>query len=204
MLTRRTFLELSTAAAAATRAANAQNGAPWYRTAIRWGQTNITERDPARYDIGWWREFWKRTAVQGVVINAGGIVAYYPSKFPLHHRAGFLGDRDLYGELADAAHQDGLVVLARMDSSRVAEDFYRAHTDWMARQQSGEPYQVADRYITWVNSEYYDEYLPNIFQEIIERSLTECFGDSSWSGGLNRNQICYCDNCACKFRERTG
>ena len=177
---------------------------PWYRRTIRWGQTNITERDPARYDIEWWREFWKRTAVQGVVINAGGIVAYYPSKFPLHHRAEFLGDRDLYGELANAAHQDGLVVLARMDSSRVAEDFYRAHPDWMARQQSGEPYQVADRYITCVNSAYYDEYLPNIFQEIIERSHPEGFGDNSWSGGLNRNQICYCDNCARKFRERTG
>src|SRR6266513_1436314 len=105
---------------------------PWYRRALRWGQTNITERDPARYDIAWWRQYWRRTAVQGVVINAGGIVAYYPSKFPLHHRAGFLRDRDLYGELAAAAHQDGLVVLARMDSSRVAEDFYRAHPDWMA------------------------------------------------------------------------
>src|SRR5437773_10198797 len=61
---------------------------PWYRRTIRWGQTNITERDPARYDIEWWRQFWKRTAVQGVVINAGGIVAYYPSKFPLHHQIG--------------------------------------------------------------------------------------------------------------------
>jgi len=61
--------------------------APWYRRALRWGQTNITERDPARYDIAWWREYWKRTQVQGVIINAGGIVAYYPSKFPLHRRA---------------------------------------------------------------------------------------------------------------------
>src|SRR2546429_4934010 len=79
---------------------------PWYRRTIRWGQTNITERDPARYDIGWWREFWKRTAVQGVGINARGIVADYPSKFPLHHRAGVLGDRDPYGETADSAPQN--------------------------------------------------------------------------------------------------
>jgi hypothetical protein len=33
--------------------------------------------------------------VQGVIINAGGIVAYYPSKFPLQYRAAFLKDRDL-------------------------------------------------------------------------------------------------------------
>ena len=69
--------------------------APWYRRTYRWGQTNITERDPDRYDLPFWRAYWKKTEVQGVIINAGGIVAYYPSKFPLHRRAAFLGDRDL-------------------------------------------------------------------------------------------------------------
>ncbi len=52
----------------------------WYHTTFRWGQTNITEIDPARYDIDWWREHWRRTQVQGVIINAGGIVFYYPSQ----------------------------------------------------------------------------------------------------------------------------
>jgi len=28
---------------------------PWYRRAYLWGQTNITEKDPVRYDIAWWR-----------------------------------------------------------------------------------------------------------------------------------------------------
>jgi hypothetical protein len=35
--------------------------APWYRRTLRWGQTNITEIDPPRYDIPWWREYWRRT-----------------------------------------------------------------------------------------------------------------------------------------------
>lgn len=26
---------------------------PWYRRAYLWGQTNITEKDPIRYDIDW-------------------------------------------------------------------------------------------------------------------------------------------------------
>jgi len=60
-----------------------------------------------QYDIAWWRDYWKRTAVQGVIVNAGGIVAYYPSKFPLQYRAQFLNGRDLYGELTEAAHRDG-------------------------------------------------------------------------------------------------
>jgi hypothetical protein len=206
-VTRRDFVQTTLAGAAlaapADPAPQADAALPWYRRALRWGQTNITERDPVRYDIPWWREFWKRTAMQGVIINAGGIVAYYPSKFPLHHRAEFLNGRDLYGELAKAAHDDGLVVLARMDSNRAAEDFYRAHPDWFARQQSGEPYRAEDKYITCVNSPYYDEYLPGILEEIIERSHPEGFGDNSWSG-LQRNNICYCDNCARKFRDKTG
>jgi hypothetical protein len=176
---------------------------PWYRRALRWGQVNINEMDPQRYDIAWWRQHWKRTQTQGVIINAGGIVAYYPSKFPLHYRAAGLGDRDLYGELTRAAHEDGLAVLARMDSNRVHEDFYRAHPDWMARDAGGEPYRNTELYVTCVNSPYYDEYIPSVLREIIERSRPEGIADNNWNG-LDHDSICYCDNCQRKFREQTG
>ncbi len=200
---RRQFLQAAAVAASGPAAPAASGGVPWYRRALRWGQTNITEADPPRYDIPFWREYWKRTAVQGVIINAGGIVAYYPSKFPLHHRAEFLNGRDLYGELAQAAHQDGLAVLARMDSNRAAEDFYRAHPDWFARRANGDPYRAADKYVACVNSPYYDEYLPGILEEIVARSHPEGFADNSWSG-LGRDSICYCENCARSFRDRAG
>jgi hypothetical protein len=77
MLTRRAFVE-GNFAAAAVASSSPEGGAPWYRRVARWGQTNITERDPTRYDITWWRTYWKKTAVQGVIVNAGGIVAYSP------------------------------------------------------------------------------------------------------------------------------
>jgi hypothetical protein len=203
MTTRRDFITAASAAFVTARGAAAAGTEPWYRRTYRWGQTNITEKDPERYDVGWWREFWKRTRVQGVIINAGGIVAYYPSKFPLQHRAEFLGSRDLYGDLAKAAHNDGLAVVARMDSNRTAEDFFQAHPDWFARNSSGNPYRVADKYVTCVNGPYYDEYLPAVLTEIIERSHPEGFADNSWSG-LGRDSICYCDNCARKFRDKAG
>ena len=176
---------------------------PWYRRAYLWGQTNITEKDPVRYDIDWWRGYWKRTQVQAVIINAGGIVAYYPSKFPLHHRAEFLGDRDLFGGLTKAAHADGIFVMARMDSNRTAEDFFKAHPDWFARDVNGQPYRAADKYIACINSPYYDEYLPDVLREIIERSRPDGFTDNSWAG-LGRESICYCDNCTRKFKAKTG
>jgi len=176
---------------------------PWFRRTYRWGQTNLTEIDPIRYDTNWWREHWRRTRVQGVIVNAGGIVAYYPSKYPLHRRALYLGDRDFYGDIVAAAHEQGLVVLARMDSNRADAAFYLEHPDWFAVDAEGRPYRAEDRYIACVNSAYYDEFLPDILREIIERSHPQGLTDNSWSG-LERAHICYCVNCAGKFRDAYG
>jgi hypothetical protein len=205
-MNRRQFLRESFAAAMVIRGgitAIAQRGTPWYRRAYLWGQTNITEQDPERYDISWWRSYWKRTHVHAVIINAGGIVAYYPSRFPLQHQAAFLNGRDLFGELTKAAHDDGLFVMARMDSNRAAEDFFREHPDWFARDRDDKPYRAADLYIACINSPYYDEYLPGVLREIIERSHPDGFTDNSWAG-LGRESICYCIHCDRKFRAKTG
>lgn len=176
---------------------------PWYRRTYRWGQTNLTEVDPVRYDAEWWLSHWRRTRVQGLIVNAGGIVAYYPSAYPLQHRAEHLGDRDLYGEIVSAARAEGLVVLARMDSNRADERFYLEHPDWFTVDAEGRPYRSGDLYISCVNSPYYDDYLPGVMREIIDRSQPDGFADNSWSG-LERDRICYCGNCARSFAVATG
>jgi hypothetical protein len=176
---------------------------PWYRRVTRWGQTNITEKDPAHYDIGWWRKHWKDTNTQGVIINAGGIVAYYPSNIALHRQAQYLEGRDLFGDLCRAAHEEGLAVFARMDSNRAHEEFYKAHPDWFATDAEGKPYKAGELYITCVNSPYYNEHIPAILTEISKLYHPEGFTDNSWSG-LGRDTICYCGNCRKSFLEKTG
>ena len=176
-----------------------QDKQPWYKRTYRWGQTNLTELDPARYDSEWWREHWRRTRVQGVIINAGGIVAFYPSKFSLQHRAEFLGDRDLYGEINALAREDGLAVLARMDSNRADDKFFKEHPDWFTRDANGEPYMAGPFYVSCVHGPYYDQFLPDVLTEIIQRYQPDGFADNSWSG-LTRDKICYCDSCARSFQ----
>jgi hypothetical protein len=176
---------------------------PWYQRVTRWGQTNITEKDPAHYDIEWWRSHWKRTHTQGVIINAGGIVAYYPSKVPLHHQAQYLAGRDLFGDLCQAAHEDGLAVFARMDSNRAHDEFYNAHPDWFARDSAGNPYKAGELFITCINGPYYSEHIPEIIGEIAKFYHPEGFTDNSWSG-LGRDTICYCGYCRKSFQEKTG
>lgn len=176
---------------------------PWYQSITRWGQVNITERDPLLYDINWWRGYWKRTNTKGIVVNAGGIVAYYPTKIPLHHKAEYLQGGDLFGDLCRAAHEDGLAVFARMDSNRAHKDFYQAHPDWFSMDITGNPYRAADLYVSCINSPYYSEYIPSILTEIAEMYHPEGFTDNSWSG-LGRESICYCEYCRKSFKDTTG
>ena len=176
---------------------------PWYRRTYRWGQTNMNELDPLHYDIPWWRAYWKRTQTQGVIINAGGIYAFYPSKHPLHRQAEFLKGRDLYGDLARAAHADGLAVFARMDCGSAFEPFYKAHPDWFAMTAEGGPYRFGVRYITCINGPYYDEYIPEILREIIAWEKPDGLTDNHWEG-QGRGSMCYCSNCKSKFRQFSG
>jgi hypothetical protein len=205
--TRRDFLlataTLAVGAAASPTIAAAAAAAPWHRRAVRWGQTNLTEIDPGRIDIDFWRAHWKRTRIQGVVINAGGIAAFYPTKIPFHHRASGLGDRDLFGELTRVARDDGLAVFARMDSNRAHEDFYRAHRDWFAHDADGKPYVVTGLYLACVNGPYYKEYLPAVLREIVTNYRPDGVTDNNWNGP-QRHQPCYCANCETSFRARTG
>jgi hypothetical protein len=193
---------LRLAGASAPNAADSA-AAPWYRRAVRWMQTNISELDPTRYDIPWWREQWKNTSTQGVVVNAGGIVAFYPTQIPFHRRAQFLGDGDLFGDLSKAAHADGIVVFARMDSNGAGDDAYQAHPDWFALNAAGRVYRDRDLNVPCINGPYYREHIPAILREIAEKYHPEGFTDNSWSG-LARASICYCDNCAKKFRAERG
>ncbi len=84
----------------------------------------------------------------------------FPSRFELQHRAEALGERDLLGELVAAAREEGLVIVARMDSNRAHGPFFEAHPDWFARRQDGEPYRAGALYVACIHSPYYDTYCP--------------------------------------------
>lgn len=177
---------------------------PWHRRVKRWGQINITEDNCTNFDVEWWRKYWKKTETQGIVLNAGGVVAYYPSKVPGHRRAKFLGDRDLFGELCRAAHEDGLVVFARVDSGKTDEEFYKEHPDWFARDEDGSPYKYHDDFfVTCINGPYYSEHIPAILKEIAKTYKPEGITDNNWEG-LGRDKPCYCENCKRSFRSKTG
>jgi hypothetical protein len=199
-----TFTVATTNLFASTKFSTVNDKIPWYQRVTRWGQINITEDVAASFDTEWWRRYWKRTETQGIVLNAGGVVAYYPSKIPLHRRAKFLGERDLFGDLCRAAHEDGLVVFARVDSGKTDEEFYKAHPDWFAIDAKGNPYKYREKsFITCINGPYYSQHIPAILKEIASIYHPEGITDNNWEG-LGRDKPCFCENCKSKFLAKTG
>src|SRR5574341_386171 len=110
--TRRELLRLSGAAVTGSLFGAPQAPVPWYRTMRRCGQINFNERDPLTLDIDVWLDYWTSLKLDALLLNAGGIVAFYPTKIPYHHKSQYLGDRDLFGDFARAAKRRGLRVIA--------------------------------------------------------------------------------------------
>jgi hypothetical protein len=51
------------------------------------------ENDPGTYDLNFRLDYFRRTQSDAACLSAGGSVAYYPSRIPLHYRSQRLGAR---------------------------------------------------------------------------------------------------------------
>src|SRR6188472_3707597 len=101
-LSRREFLQRSSAAATIFwaggmsvcfgQAAPARPAPSWCDKPMRWGQLTLVEDDPGKYDPQFWLEYFERTHCDAVCLSAGGCVAYYPTRIPLHHRSQWMGE----------------------------------------------------------------------------------------------------------------
>lgn len=54
---------------------------------MRWAQLTLVEDDPGKYDPSFWLDYMKRTHSDATCLSAGGCVAFYPTKIPLHYRS---------------------------------------------------------------------------------------------------------------------
>ncbi len=213
--TRRGFLAASTVTLAFSRrgalecaAPSDRDGAavPWHQKVRRWGQLNFNERDARDLKVDEWMDYWTSLKVDGLTLNAGGIVAFYPTKIPYHHRSEFLGDRDLFGELAEACRKRSLRLVARLDPNYAYEDCFRAHPDWFERSRDGKPQTHAEShwlYRTCMFGPYFSEQIVAIIREVNARYDVDGFFTNGWPGTSLR-MPCYCERCNEMFRARYG
>src|SRR2546430_11518608 len=142
MITRRDFLAATSAsfvtAAIGSPAAMAPER-PWYATMRRCGQLNLNERDPLTLDVSSWLEYWASLKLDALLLNGGGIVAFYPTAVPYHHRSEFLGSRDLFGEPAAATKSRNMRLRAPMGCNYPHQDALGAPPQGFARERDGRP-----------------------------------------------------------------
>ena len=104
---------------------------------MRWAQLTLVEDDPGKYDLGFWLDYFKRTHSDAACLSAGGCVAYYPTRVPLHYRSQWLGNSDPFGDLVAGCRKMNMVVIARTDPHAAHQDVYDAHPDWIAVEADG-------------------------------------------------------------------
>ncbi|HEY2933217.1 MAG TPA: alpha-amylase family protein [Acidobacteriota bacterium] len=179
---------------------------PWYASMRRCGQINFNERDPLNMDVEAWARYWTSLKVNAVLLNGGGILAFYPTAVPYHHRSEFLGSRDLFGEMVAAVRKNNINVVARMDCNYAYKEALDAHPEWFERNSDGSSRKHNESpwlYKTCMFSTYFSEQMPRIYREISQRYPVDGFFTNGWpsTGALT---VCYCGACRKVYREKVG
>src|SRR4051794_20735307 len=204
-VTRRTFAtSLSLAAALRPEETHKVDSPFWYERIRRLGQININEKDAATLNIEQWIDYWSSLKVDGLIVSAGGIIAFYPTAVQYHRRSPFLTDRDLYGDFSKATRKANIRVIARLDPTYAFTDALAAHPEWFLRNRSGQPVrhrEAKELYATCMFGAYYDQHMVAIMGELNTGYNPDGFYTNGWPGtGLGT--ICYCDHCRAEYQQR--
>jgi putative glycosyl hydrolase-like family 6 (GHL6) protein len=205
---RREFLQIAAAAGAFATvgdlAAAQSAGDGWFDGPMRWVQLTLVENDPGRFDARFWLEYFKRLHADAATLSAGGIVAYYPTQIPLHHRSAWLGNTDPFGDLVKGCRAMNMRVLARTDPHAVRDEVRAAHPDWISVTRDGEPrrhWANPELWVTCALGPYNFEFMDQVHREIVSRYQVDGIFANRWApqGG-----DCYCTHCRANFRTATG
>ena len=198
-ISRRDMLALSGAALGnfVLAAPPGNENVPWYQTMRRCGQVNFNERDPIELNIDDWLDYWSSLKINALLLNGGGIVAFYPTRIAYHHKSQYLDDHDLFGDFAKAAKKRGIRVVARMDCNYAWEEAWKAHPEWFERRADGSPLrhdQSTWLYKTCMYSAYFTEQMPAIIREINSLYDVDGFFTNGWPGAEGPS-ACHCAEC---------
>ncbi|MEO8371169.1 MAG: alpha-amylase family protein, partial [Candidatus Solibacter sp.] len=175
----------------------------WFDRPMRWAQLTLAENDPGTYDVNFWLDYFRRTHSDAACLSAGGSVAYYPTKIPLHYKSQWLGAGDAFGDLVAGCRKQNMVVIARTDPHAAHQDVADAHPDWIAVNAAGEKIHhpvMPELYITCALGPFNFDFMTRVTREIVELYKVDGVFSNRWSG----SGMCYCEHCRANFRTASG
>lgn len=171
----------------------------WFDRPMRWAQLNLVESDPAKMDRAFWLDYFKRIHADAACLSAGGVVAFYPTKVPFHHRSQWLpGNESFYADMVDNCRKQGMVVVARTDPHATYQDVADAHPDWLAVDAAGKHRPHPDypgMWLTCALGPYNFDFMTDVTREIVTLYDVGGVFSNRWTG----SGICYCEHCKANF-----
>ncbi|TBL79119.1 alpha-amylase family protein [Paenibacillus thalictri] len=176
----------------------------WSNNNLRLIQNNLRESD-ANLDVDLLMGQLNELSANVLMMNAGGIVAFYPTKLEYHYRA--TGQqKDLLREAIDKAHDHGMKFIARFDFSKAHESILARKPEWFYRTKEGKGVNYFGIAHTCLNGYYQREYSLQIINEVISNYEVDgiffnMFGYITRDYSGNDYGLCHCSNCRERFRE---
>lgn len=180
----------------------------WTNYPWRMVQTNFRETDMADVDAQRFAQDLADFGATVVTLNAGGILASYPSKLPFHTVSSYLTGSSLK-EMIEACHAKGIKVIARMDFSKIPYAVYEKHPEWAFITAEGKIIEQNGFVQTCQNSEYQQEKVIEILQEMLStHPFDGVYCNMSGFIATDYNEkihgFCTCENCRKGFKAATG
>lgn len=141
----------------------------WKRNNLRVIQTNLPAYEAATLNPDSLLQDLENFSANTLLINAGGIMAFYPTELDFHYRNPFLKNNNMLADVVRKCHEKGIKVIVRFDFSRIQESIFKAHPDWCYISPKGERIINTDMYVVSINAPYVQDKAFKIIEEVIDK-----------------------------------
>ncbi|MFP7334959.1 beta-galactosidase trimerization domain-containing protein [Shouchella clausii] len=175
-----------------------QKDPSFWKTRFRLLQPNLRKIDAIDLNVEAMIEEVKDYGANAILVNGGGIVAWYPTTNPNQKVNEFM-QGDFLGEVIASAHKANIKVLVRMDVSKSHPHLLEAHPDWFRRDSAGEVIKHWEMLTTCPTGPYWESYNFHVLEELLNTYPV----DGIFFNAFNYLR-CHCKRCQSLFKEQTG
>ncbi len=140
----------------------------WKRNNLRVIQVNLPAYEAATLNADSLTEDLLKCSANTLIINAGGIMAFYPTALDFHYINPFMQE-EMLSKVIERCHALNIRVVVRFDFSRIHESIFREHPDWCYISPKGERIINTDMYVVSINAPYVQEKAFKIIEEVMDR-----------------------------------
>ncbi|WP_420150840.1 alpha-amylase family protein [Spirosoma sp.] len=148
---------------------NPRDAKPWWKANnLRIIQTNLPDYEAATLNADSLLADLKSCSANTLLINAGGIMAFYPTLLDFQYTNPYMKPNTL-SDVVRKCHANGIRVIVRFDFSRVHESIFKAHPDWCYVSPKGERIINTNMYVVSINAPYVQDKAFRIIEEVIAK-----------------------------------